>query len=246
MAGFAAFLFGNYGIERFLVLQHTDHTDHRLRVIAAACQILRAQMICFQFVLAPVAGEQRTAKQVGEVMPGLGPEFRHKNGDDGNTDIGGLCRALLAYAVARGDVSDLVAQYRCHLGFRIQVGKNAARDVDIAAGQGEGIDFRGVEYGEVVMDIGAVAVFGDFLAHAVDVALQRWVGIDLVLLAHVGIGRASQRNLLLLGHHHEILFAADGIGRTSAQGQCCNDDQECDENTHDDGPEKKKAAEAAF
>src|SRR5512143_584705 len=98
----------------------------------------------------------------------------------------------------------------------------------------------------MVVQVGTVAACGEFLPDAIDVGLQCGIVVDLVLFAHFRIGGPAQGDLLRFRHHHEIFLPADGVGGTAAQCQCANDDQRRDETTHDVGPEKKKAACAAF
>ena len=62
----------------------------------------------------------------------------------------------LLRAVARGDVADLVAQHASQFGLAVQVGHQAARDVDVAAGQREGVDLGAVEHGEAPLQLRAV------------------------------------------------------------------------------------------
>ncbi|PNG62050.1 hypothetical protein TI06_23985, partial [Vibrio vulnificus] len=48
--------------------------------------------------------------------------------------------ALLAHAVARRDVADLMTEHRGQFGLGAKVGDQSAMDIDVAARQGEGVD----------------------------------------------------------------------------------------------------------
>jgi len=56
-----------------------------------------------------------------------------------------------------------MAEHGGQFRFGIEIGENAARDVDITARQGKGVDFRRIQHGEMVLQIGAVAMLRDFL-----------------------------------------------------------------------------------
>ena len=65
--------------------------------------------------------------------------------DQRRADAGGSGAGLLAHRVTRGDVADLVAEHGRELGLGVEVAHDAARDVDVAARQREGVDLLAVE-----------------------------------------------------------------------------------------------------
>src|SRR2546422_9460198 len=73
---------------------------------------------------------------------GVAPELRARDAADGETELRKLLLAQLAHGVARGDVADLVAHHAAELGLGVQVGQDSAGDVDVAAGEREGVDHR--------------------------------------------------------------------------------------------------------
>ena len=106
--------------EVFLIFQHLDHFDHRLWVIAAARQILGTQTIGLQLHVAAIATHEGTAQGTGQVGRCTDP------GADGQRltqNTPGARLTLLLHAVPRGDMADLVTQYRRQLGFRIEIGE---------------------------------------------------------------------------------------------------------------------------
>ncbi len=117
----------------------------------------------------------------------------------------------LAHAVARGDVADFVAQDGGQLGLGIEHRQHAAGDVDVAAGQGEGVDLLAVEHGEAVNQILTVASGGEPLSHLLDVALESRVLIAPVLFQNLIVGLASDGELLGLVHENEVASARDRI-----------------------------------
>lgn len=68
-------------------------------------------------------------------------------------------------------MADLVAKHAGQFGFGIEVGENSPCDVDVSAGQREGIDLRAVDDRETVLQIGSVAVWRKPLAHLIHVFL---------------------------------------------------------------------------
>src|SRR3990167_7630889 len=54
--------------EVFLILQHLDHFDHRLRIIATARQVLGTQAIGLQLHVTTVATHEGAAEDAGQVV----------------------------------------------------------------------------------------------------------------------------------------------------------------------------------
>src|ERR1035437_3463384 len=148
-------------------------------------------------MLAPVTGQQGAADDIGQIAGPDGIDLWHEDGSDGKTNVGGLRGTLLAYTVPCRDVADFMPQYGCQFGFRIQVGQDAARDVDIAAGQCEGVDLCRIQHGKVILQIGAMALAGDALAYAVYVVLQGFGTVHLVLLLDLLVVLSADGNLLI-------------------------------------------------
>ncbi len=104
--------------------------------------------------------------------------------------------------VAGGDVAGLVAQ---HAGdFRLVVGQRqqATGDVDIAARHGEGVDDIGIQHGELIIDIRPVGVGGNRFADALDIGLERRIGIGTPELLE-DFGVILLADLAFLGFRHE-------------------------------------------
>ena len=134
--------------------------------------------------------------------------------------------------MAGGDVAGLVAQHPGELGLVVGQRQQAARDVDIAARQGEGVDHVAVEQGE---GEGLVGQFGrvlDPVADLRDIGLQRLVLVASAELGHrLRIFLASQL-LLVLGRQRGVLqLAGRGIAHLGAaeRSQQRQDEQQADE-----------------
>ena len=118
-------------------------------------------------------------------------------------------------------MADFMADYAGEFCFRVQVAHDAARDVDVTAGQGEGVDLRRIDDGERVLQAGPVAFFRQTLADVIHVFLQRLVIVDAVLLAHLDVFLAPDLDFLRLRHGDEVRIAGDRVLRAIRQQQAC-------------------------
>ena len=105
--------------------------------------------------------ELRRIRQALERGAHLRPLVEHQRADE---DLRGDRLVLLQHRVLVLDVAELVAQHGDELALRAEVLEQAARDVDVAARQREGVYFRRIDHGEAVLQIRAVAVFCEALA----------------------------------------------------------------------------------
>ena len=112
-----------------------------------------------QLVLAPVTRQQRIADDVDQLLSDLVAEPGHDLGQNAGADLRRHRARVLVDAVACGDVADLVAEHGGELGLVLDVGHDAAGDVDVAARQREGVDLVAVEYRESVLKVRTVALF---------------------------------------------------------------------------------------
>ena len=124
---------------------------------------------------------------------------------------------MLTHPVAGRDMADLVAQHGREFGFGIDVSENAARDVDVAARQREGIDLRTVEDSEMIFEVRTMALCRQFLADHLDIGLEFRVGIHAVLFFDLAVIAVAEFDFLGLGHEHQVRCAGDGVG--SAAGR---------------------------
>ena len=64
---------------------------------------------------------------------------------------------LLAHLVACTHMSDLMPQNRRKLSFIVQIGEDAASDIDVSARKGESVDLLAVDDREVPLQLGPLA-----------------------------------------------------------------------------------------
>ena len=206
------------GGELLLVLQHLDHVDHVPGVVAVARQVLGAELVRLQLLLAAVGGDV-AGRGVLRELPGdvrraahaarLQHRAQHRRGE--HADAGVLLARRPLRAVARGHVADLVAHDAGQVGLVLHVGQDAPGDVDITARQREGIDLRAVEHGEMPLELGPVRLRGELVAQRGDVGLQPRVIDDRVLLEHALVGLAAGGHLLLQAHRAALGAAGDRV-----------------------------------
>ena len=224
-AGFSPFLFGNFDIEQLLILERTYNIDHRLRVIVTPGKVLGPQPIRFQLMIAPIARKKHISgnpEQALDALRQLAAGLRHEYSNQypphrrGHIGYGG--RAILLYAVARGDVSDFMPQHCRKLGFRVEIGEDSASDVDVAPWESEGIDLGAVENGEMIVDLRPVASFREFLANFVDILLQAGqIVVRPVGLAYLKSSFPPLAHLIVFRHKREIAISGNRIDRAAAQ-----------------------------
>ena len=75
---------------------------------------------------------------------------------DREADAGLRLARVLLRGMTRGDVADLVAEHAGQLRLVVQIRQDAARDVDVAARQREGVDRGAVDNGERPRQVGPV------------------------------------------------------------------------------------------
>ena len=122
-------------------------------------------------------------------------------------------------AVACGHVADLVGDHACKLRLVIGECHQAARNMDVTAGQSEGIDLGGVEDDE---GEGRFRLLGGQLkepAETRDVALKLWVLIETAEGLHQLRMLVGADTPLFLGRHEggELLLAGRRIDVASAE-----------------------------
>ena len=215
----AAVALGLFGGKDFLVLEHADDLDHGLRVVAGFGEIRRTETIGFEFVVAAVARGPGLRQRLHERSAGLVVHAGHQNRTEHRTHPCGRRRALLAHAVAGGDMTDLVTDHPREFRLRIEIGQDAARDVDIAAGQGERVDVRAVDHSEMPLQARPVALLRQRLADRIDIGLQRGGGNCGVFLQDILVRRSAHLDFLRLGHQNEIPVARDRILRAVGKRQ---------------------------
>ena len=170
---------GLVGGKVLLTLQGTNHVDHVARVVSAARQILCAQTVGLQLLIAPVGGDvarRCRLRHVAGQLPGTCQPLAFQHGTQYRGRQHTQARILLARGalgtMAGGDVANLMAHHAGQFSLTLQIGHDAARHIHITAWQREGIDLGAVQQGEVPLQLVAVRQLGQALTQVVDVSLQ--------------------------------------------------------------------------
>ncbi len=188
----------------------------RVRVVARARERAHAKKVGLVFLLAREARKVKRAADIEEIG---GDRAAGHGAHDGAYDAG-ADRAIIALGgVARRDMADLVSENARH--FRLAVGKRekAARDVDIAAGQREGVDDGRVEKRDGVAHARIVRVGGDAAADLGDIAAQGGIRIDAIALEDFRVLLRADLLFLRLGHEDLRIRRGRGGGEKESRHQ---------------------------
>jgi len=85
------------------------------------------------------------------------------------------------------------------------------RDVDVAAGQREGVDLGAVDDGEMPAQLGPVRVARQALADGVDIGLDLRVLVRTVIGEHLPMLTRALGDLVAFGHHRPFDPAGHGV-----------------------------------
>ena len=129
--------------------------------------------------------------------------------------------------MARGDVTDLVPEHAGELRLVVEKHKDAAGDVDVAAGQRERVDSRDIDRREMPRQIGAFRHLGQAHPGRGDVFLQRAIVVHAHFAAHFDVVLLPGGNFLLLAHQRELALAGSRIGCARSHGDGKRDRQTC-------------------
>jgi N-acyl-D-amino-acid deacylase len=150
-----------------------------------------------------------------EIVGQFAAAGQHPRGD--RQHRGGDGAGALAGGVAGGNVGNFVSQDPGQLGFRAQVGQQAAVDVDVAAGGGKGVDIGTVDHGEGECGIRALGNRSQALADPGDIGLQLGVIVSAALLEDFPVHFLAYLHLLALAHDHHAGAAGGRIAGTAGE-----------------------------
>ena len=153
---------GDLRLEAGVRVELLEERRHGIGRVADARQVAHAQHVGFQFLFARIALQDRLGAERRQV-PG---RPRHAgdladNTQDRHADVGGHRLTVALRRMPGGDMADFVGQHAGHFGFGFGHGKKAAGNVDITAGQREGVDFLVVQYREGEFQVGQLGVARD-------------------------------------------------------------------------------------
>ena len=179
-------------------LQHRVRAGYLARVVARLRRVPHSQLVRLRFVVAAVFQEEESEPLLRQAA--VRPEGADEDGSDEQPDACDLGACDLLGAVPRGDVADFVAQYARQLCFRIQIGDDAAGNVDVTARNRERVDDRTVEHAKVPVERRQVGRRSELLPDRIDVVLHGGVPVETVFRLD---GRVS------LAPHLQLLARAD-------------------------------------
>src|SRR2546421_7448693 len=116
----------------------------------------------------------------------------------------------------RSDVADLVAYHAAELGLGVQVGQDSPGDVDVAAGEGKGVDHRIVHDVEGPRQVGPLRGGREPRAELLDPALPGGVGVEPDGRGDLLVVVAAHRDLLRLADQHELPRPSGGVDGAAA------------------------------
>jgi len=195
-----------------------------LRRPAIRRDVAHAELIGLELGAAAVLEEQQTqrdARRLGEWL-----RLGHENPEHGEPAAGERLVRCGFRGVPRVDMADFVAEHRGHLRFVAEERHDAARQIDVAAGQRERVDRRLVDDRERPRQVGPFRGLRELTPDAFDVALQRRVLIDAHRLADFGVVLSAELDLLGFRHENELASPGGRIRRTrDGQGETDDSDQ---------------------
>jgi len=118
--------------------EHLEHTGHRPRVVVQLRHVAKPQIVGLPLRLPGVPEKEELKSGAGHLPEGL--QIRRQDHPESEPQLGDLGPTHPHHPVARRDVADLMAHDPRHLGIGVQVGQDPPGHVNVAPGQGEGVD----------------------------------------------------------------------------------------------------------
>ena len=218
---------GLVGGKTLLIFQGGDDIDHGARVVGAARQVLGAELVGLQLLLAAIRGHvtrRHGLRHLADRLPGarhaLTLQHCAQQGGRQHAQAGVLLAGGALGTVARRHMPNFMADDPRQFGLTLHVRHDAARHIYIATGQRKGVDLRAVQHREVPLQLLAVRQLGQPLADAIHIGLQLGVFHHAVLLQHLGVRLAAFLHLVGLAHDRALGLARHRVQhRTATAGQ---------------------------
>ena len=182
--------------------QRVQQARHALRRPAVRRDVADAELIGLELGAAAVLEEQQTQRDARRLSERL--RLGHENPEHGESAAGECLVRCGFRGVTRVDMADLVAEHGRHLRFVAEERHDAARQIDVAAGQRERVDRGFVHDGERPRQVGPFRRLRELAPDAFDVALQRRVLIDAHRLADFGVVLPAELDLLGFRHENQL------------------------------------------
>ena len=209
--------------------QRGEQPFHALGIPAVRRCVRHAEPIGLELIFAAVLEEQHAERDLRESLKGL--RLGHENSENREAAAGQRLARVGRGLMARVDMTDLVAEHGRQLRFVAQERHDAAREIDVAAGQRERVHRRLVDDRERPRQVRPVRRLRQPVADTADVPLQLGVFIEPHLLADFGVSLLPELDLFRLGHQDDLTPARSRIRRAAAGD---HHDQERPEEFHDD------------
>ena len=157
------------GLEAGVGAHLGQETGHRTGVIAGPGEIANTQGIGLEFLIPAIAAKVKRAAQVGQIAGRSAACHRAQNA---GAEPGQHLPAIALGRMTGRHMANFMGQNTGQLGLIAGQGDQSARHIDIPAGQGEGVDNRRVQHGEMKAVSGIFGMGGEFAADAGDIVGQ--------------------------------------------------------------------------
>jgi len=206
-------------------LKGLEKGGHTVGVVEGFARVLDTQVVRLPLIITAEFEKKHADAETGDI--GVLPELFREHRTEREPDLGQLLLGIVIRGMARGDMTQLVAENTGQLGLVVEIGENAARHIDVAARHSKGIDHIGIEDLERIGQIRTVRYLGHLLTNAVDVGCQGGIVIEAIGGDDLGVGLLTESNLVALGEQHKLTLSGhriDGTGDQPAdQQQRCYD-----------------------
>ena len=159
---------GDLRLQPAVLEKDIEKIGHGAGVVSGAGQVFHAQDVGLIFLIARVG----THPELGDAAAERGGLFAQQPAQPYGGKLADDTGAHAIEAVAGVHMADLMRQDAGELCLVLCQREQTARDVDIAAGQGEGVDHRRVQHGEGIVEVGLFGGAGQELPERVDVGLN--------------------------------------------------------------------------
>src|SRR5262245_4621008 len=201
--------------------QHFKKAADFAWIVAGPRCILHAQAVGFPFVVS-TESQKENADRVSSNITELSEGWR-KRAADSQTNWGEPCTRQLANGMPSCNVTDFMPHHGGELGFVMDVGQNAASQVDVSARDREGVHYRRIHNGKMPFQIRTVRHGDEFSSERLDVRLGYGMVRKTVLGANLLITLLPHGNLLTLRHENDLAFSSHRIA--GAGRECCDGHQ---------------------
>ena len=144
---------GDARLQLRLRLQRGEEIRLRGGVVTRAGEVAHAELVALELLIAGIGGDDALADRIAKLVDRLhrlrrGAKHRSADRSRKNADLRNPGCLLTAGGMRRSHMANLMPNDSGQFRFRVRQSDQTARDIDIAAGQREGVDHRTVQHGE--------------------------------------------------------------------------------------------------